>query len=97
MKPVTHSFEWTAITSPKMRAESDRAASKVAVRLDDENPAPTIEGDDDADRDETSYVMPRSLTMHIRPSFRTVRPRTCPPRPPRPLHVPAGTTPKGAG
>eukprot|EP00964_Phaeocystis_antarctica_P094036 scaffold60806_cov60-Phaeocystis_antarctica.AAC.1 len=61
-----------------MMRKSDGAAARVAVRLFDENPAPSIEGDD-ADRVETSNVMPRSLTVHIRPSFRTVRPRTYPP------------------
>ena len=74
-----------------MRARG--AAKKVAVRRDDENAAPTIEGDD-ADRNETSKVMPRRLTVHIRPSFRTVRPRTCLPTPP--AHVPPGPTPKDA-
>eukprot|EP00964_Phaeocystis_antarctica_P094914 scaffold61537_cov66-Phaeocystis_antarctica.AAC.2 len=37
-------------------------AKHVAVRRDDENAAPTIEGDD-AVRNETSKVMPRSLTV----------------------------------
>ena len=42
----------------EMRARG--AAKKVAVRRDDENAAPTIEGDDDDDRDDTSHVMSAS-------------------------------------
>eukprot|EP00964_Phaeocystis_antarctica_P092026 scaffold59096_cov61-Phaeocystis_antarctica.AAC.1 len=46
-----------------MRAIGGRAAPKVAARLDYENLAPTIEGDDDDDRDETSNVMrPHTLS-----------------------------------
>ena len=47
----------------------------MAPRLDDENPAPTVE------TDETPNVMPPHTVLAISPHPTSIRPRTCPPFP----------------